>query len=250
MHSFFIKSVRNFIFIAFFFSCHSPKKQPLTIATASNMKVTMKALQTAFEEHTGIQTQLVVASSGKLTAQIKSGAPYDLFVSADIKFPTDLYNEGFATIRPYIYAYGTLILWTCKKNIHPSLELLTSTSIKHIAISNAKTAPYGVATEEVLEFYSLKPRITATFITGESVSQTNQFIQTKNVDIGFTCTSVLHTPHLINKGSWITIPKESYTPIAQGIIPLNTKKSSMKFFDFMQSTKAKNILKKYGYHII
>lgn len=245
----FIKILKSFIFIAFCCSCHSPNNKTLTIATASNMKVAMLSLQSAFEEKTGIKTQLVVASSGKLTAQIKAGAPYDIFVSADMKFPLTLYNEGLTINKPFIYAYGTLILWTCKENIDPSLELLTSPKIKHIALANPKTAPYGLAAEEVLKFYSLKPRITATFVTGESISQTNQFIQTKNVDIGFTCKSVLYTPQLTNKGSWIEIPRNAYSPISQGIVQLNNAKHSDKFYDFLLSTTAKRILKKHGYLI-
>lgn len=244
-----LKFIIRFILIVLCCSCSKSSQEPLTIATASNMKVAMVAIQKAFEEKTGIRTQLVVASSGKLTAQIEAGAPFDIFVSADMKYPTTLFNKGFTKNKPHIYAFGTLILWTYKDNIEPSLEILTSKSIKYIALANPKTAPYGRAAEEVIEFYSLKKDISAGLVFGESISQTNQFIQTKNVGIGFTSKSIIYSPHLKNKGKWIEIPREAYNPIVQGVIQLNTNKNSSEFYDFLCSQTAKTILKDHGYLI-
>ena len=103
-------------------SCTSKKKEYISIATAANMQFAMKEITKSFTEKTGINCEIMVSSSGKLTAQIKEGAPYDIFVSADMKFPNELYNSGFTATKPEIYAHGKLVMWTLFDSIKPSFE--------------------------------------------------------------------------------------------------------------------------------
>lgn len=224
---------------------------PITIAVAANMQFAMKTLTRNFTEETGIQCNLVISSSGKLTAQIKAGAPYDLFVSADMKYPETLFKSGFALEKPKIYAYGKLVLWTMDKSIKPSLSVLNSGKIKHIACANPKTAPYGVATIQILKHNNLYNSLEHKLVYGESISQTNQFITSKSAQIGFTAKSVVLSPEMKGKGSWIEMNPSSYSPIAQGVIIVKQKNTeeagARKFYNFLFSTKAKNILKSYGY---
>jgi len=244
-----IKNMMVFMLVFLQFSCKDKNTNNLTIATASNMKTAMMALQAEYEKQTGTSIDLVVASSGKLTAQITSGAPFDIFVSADMKYPQTLYTNGFTISKPEIYAYGTLILWTCKAGLKADLSALTSRETKHIAIANPKTAPYGDATQKMLDYYKLTNKVHSKLIYGESISQTNQFIQTKNVDYGFTSKSVLFSPHLTNKGSWIPIDRASYPPIKQGVILLKNGKQKMAqhFYNFLRSKQGQLILEKHGY---
>src|SRR5690606_14994708 len=121
--------------------CSSDKGQKLTIATSANMQYAIPELVLAFTRETGVQCEVIVSSSGKLTAQIVAGAPYDVFISADMKHPEALFKKSLTTAKPEVYAEGKLILWTTNDEINPSIEILTNKQIKYIALANPKTAP-------------------------------------------------------------------------------------------------------------
>jgi molybdate transport system substrate-binding protein len=155
----------------------------LTVAAAANVQFVMAELVKDFESTTGIKTDIILGSSGKLTAQIKEGAPYDIFVSADMKYPEELYKSGFATGSPKVYANGLLVLWTIQTDSKPDadLKILTSNAIKKIAIANPATAPYGEASVEAMNYYKVYDQVKDKLIYGESISQTNQYIITKSL---------------------------------------------------------------------
>ena len=226
---------------------------PITIAVAANMQFAMKTLTHNFTKETGIRCNLVISSSGKLTAQIKQGAPYDLVGSADMKYPNVLYKDGLALQKPKIYAYGKLVLWSMDKSINPSLAILKSNEVKHIACANPKTAPYGVATIQVLKHNKIYIILKNKLVYGESISQTNQFITSKSAQIGFTAKSVVLSPEMKGKGRWNELNPSGYNAIAQGVVILKqdqTKEvSAKKFYNFLFSAEAKKILKDYGYSV-
>jgi len=236
-----------------FYSCKEETSEKITIATAANMQYAVKEIAVTFTKETGIECQTIIGSSGKLTAQIIEGAPFDVFISADTKYPDNLYSKGFTTTKPEIYGYGKLILWTLKDDIIPSIEILFTNKIQHIASANPKTAPYGIATEEVLTYYSIFKEVKPKLVFGESVAQTNQFITSKVAEIGFTAKSVVLTPVLKEKGSYIEIDQAAYTPIAQSAVILKNASenyiNSEKFFNFLYSKKGKEILEKHGYTV-
>lgn len=225
----------------------------ITIAVAANMQFAMQALTHAFAKEDSIECDLIISSSGKLTAQIKSGAPYDLFVSADMKYPSELYKEGMALEKPKIYAYGKLVLWTMYNSFKPSLTALKTSSIKHIACANPQTAPYGIAAIQALKHYGLYHLLKSKLVYGESISQTNQFIISESAKAGFTAKSVVLSPDLKGAGNWIEIDPKSYSPIAQGVIIIKQNKiieaNAKKFYDFLFSAQAKKILKNFGYTV-
>ncbi|UII74872.1 molybdate ABC transporter substrate-binding protein [Flagellimonas sp. HMM57] len=227
--------------------------EKITIATAANMRYAIEDLAKVFTKETGIQCDLVISSSGTLTAQIKEGAPYDVFISADTKYPNDLFNSGLTTNPPKTYAYGKLVLWTLKKHTVPSISILSDNSIEHIAIANPKIAPYGKAATSVLNYYKLLDKIEDKLVYGESISQTNQFILSGSAELGFTSISVVLAPELKEKGTWIELDNHLYEPIAQSVVLITHKKansnSAKKFYDFLFSKKAKEILKNFGYSV-
>lgn len=242
-----------YIGILFFllFGCSQKKENSLVIATAANMQFAMNELTAAFTLKTGINCQIIVSSSGKLTAQIKEGAPYDILVSADMKYPNQLYNDGFTISKPSIYAYGKLVLWTMHPEIHPSLDLLTKEKITHIAVANPKTAPYGIAAKEFLTKEGILSQVANKFVYGESVAQTNQFITTQAAEIGLTAMSVVYSPKMKGKGKWMAIDENSYTPISQGIVILKNNETKLRysenFYNFLLSEEGQHILKTFGY---
>lgn len=240
-------------FLLLFTSCEQKDKSKLTIATAANMQFAMHELTKEFTKKTGVVCEYITSSSGKLTAQIKEGAPYDVFVSADMKFPNELYKTGFTIKKPKIYAYGKLVIWTMNSQMNPDFESLTINHIHHIAMPNPKTAPYGIAAEEVLKKKNLYNKIQAKLVFGESVAQTNQFIVSYAAEIGFTAKSVVLSKNQKGKGNWKEVDESLYTPIAQGVVVLknrNTHKNeALQFQDFLFSEKGKEILNKFGYSV-
>lgn len=241
------------------FACQStPSSQrvnePLTIAVAANVQFAMEELEAAFEETTGIPVEIVFGSSGKLTAQITQAAPYDIFVSADIKYPESLYENGRAAHEPKIYAYGALVVWTMK-NLdvkQDSLHVLTEESLHKIAIANPTMAPYGEQAVRALQYYKLYEKVQAKLVFGESIAQTNQYILSGACDIGITAKSVVLSPELKTTGTWVEINPAAYEPIAQGVIITrygqeHHAEAAQQFYDFLFSEQADRIFAAYGY---
>ena len=251
-----IKTVKLWVFLTIFglfLGCGQKKNENIRIATAANMQFAMHELVKQFTAKTGIGCDVVVSSSGKLTSQIEAGAPYDIFVSADMKYPVELHKKGLVHEQPKVYAYGKLVLWSIDSTRIPSFELLQKPQIKHIALANPKTAPYGVAAIQVLEYYDLKKILSNKLVFGESISQTNQFISSKAVEIGFTAKSIVLSPSMRNKGNYMEIDEKAYDKIEQGIVRIKRGDSENKhaktFYDFVLSPEAQKILETFGYSV-
>ncbi len=232
-----------------FLSCSTEKSTSLRIAGASNMKFALEQIVDQFEANTGIETELITASSGKLTTQIKEGAPFDIFLSADLKFPQELYKLSLTTEVPKVYAKGSLVLWTTER-FTPTVEMLRHDSIKKIAISNPKTAPYGKAGIEFLKNNGLYEHVKNKLVFGESVTQTNQFVATKSVPIGITAASSLHYYTKKIESRTVKIPENLYQPILQGVVQINKEsEAATKFINYLFSEEGKEILNKFGYQV-
>jgi len=227
--------------------------ESLTVAVAANVKYAFEDLSAEFTRRTGIEVKPVISSSGKLTAQIKSGAPYDVFLSADMKYPGMLFKEGLAVSAPKIYAQGALVLWTTKDaDLSRGVAGMADGGVQKVAIANPKLAPYGRETIKALDHYQVRAAVEPKLVYGESISQVNQYIDTQSVDVGFTSKSVVLSPVLQGKGKWVEVPKESYDPIAQGVVILRHGQSengeaARKFYGFLFTPAAQGIFDKYGY---
>jgi len=242
-------SVLGFFLVS---GCNQSDPAKLNLAVAANVQFAIQELAEAFTSQTGIKSNIILSSSGKLTAQIMEGAPYDVFVSADMKYPNTLFEEGLTNKRPEVYAYGQIVLWSFRTEIDLSLSSFSDSDIKTIAIANPKHAPYGQAAIEFLQkkenFNQLKEKL----VYGESIAQVNQFVVSGAADIGITAKSIAQAPAFIDHGKWVNIPQDQYRPIAQGIVSLKQKnisrvKISEKFIEFLFSARALNILQRYGY---
>jgi molybdate transport system substrate-binding protein len=227
--------------------------QPLRVAVAANAQGLMKRLQADFKKRTGIETEAITGASGKLSAQILNGAPYDLFLSADTKFPDQLYTAGFGLRKPVIYALGSLIVCGNNKvNVTNWQNTLINNKIKKVAIANPKTAPYGKAAQEALSFYKLNTKIQSKLIWGESISQVNTYLRTGAVTIAFTTEAFLYENNQAN-WNWARIDSKSYNPISQAAILLRHAKQgklteAIRFFNYLSSAEAIKIISTSGYH--
>ncbi|TDB60011.1 molybdate ABC transporter substrate-binding protein [Arundinibacter roseus] len=234
--------------------CATPNEN-VVIATAANVQFVMQELQKTFEKDTGIKTELIVGSSGKLTAQIREGAPFDLFVSADTRYPQELFENGGTEGPPKIYAKGALVLWSRDSTVAPELSQLTTSAVRKIALANPRTAPYGEAAVQVLQKAGLYESVNSKLVYGESIAQTSQYVSTGAADMGFTALSMVLSPSLKNAGRWTLLDTTSYAPIEQAAVLLLHSESSPKrqpsqqFYDFLFSEKARAIFEKYGYTV-
>ncbi len=227
------------------------------IAIASNMSYAIEALKQSFNQQYP-QTKIIVSfgSSGKMTAQITHGAPYQIFMSADMKFPKHLYAVGLAITKPVIYAQGALALFSRKKqNFTKGIHVIENENIHTIVIANPKTAPYGNAAMEALQHSGLYEKITSKLVYGESIAHTVSYAL--NVaDIGFVANSSLFDPKMTRFQKdvhWTEVNATLYTPIDQGIVLLKNgsdNKEVRAFYEFILSKEAKNILKNFGYHTL
>ena len=243
-----IKSLLIILLIFCCFACNKSKQQGLTIATAANCEFAIKKIVLAFEEETNISCNVIIGSSGKLSAQIHQGAPYDVFISADMNYPNYLYEQQLAANPPEIYAHGQLVLWTISKYDHP-IEALQRGKFHKVALPNPKTAPYGKAAIEVLTALGSLDTLQPSLVYAESVSQANHFIGTESVDAAFTAYATIKHSNAPSYGQWTRIPITYHNTIEQGMIVLkgNNESQAEQFKSFILSTKGQMILKEFGY---
>jgi len=228
----------------------------IRIAVAANVSDAIEPIKKSFYEmYPDTQVEVILGSSGKLTAQIKNGAPFDIFMSADMKYPEALYSEKIAVTKPVIYAQGALAFLSLKERDYKAgMKLLESKEIRKIAIANPQTAPYGVAAVEAMKHANVYDAVKEKFVFGESISQTVAYATTA-ADIGIIAKSSLFNPqmsHYQENKHWSEVNETLYTPIDQGMVMLKKGENDPEvkaFYDFMLSKKAKEILKKYGYKV-
>ena len=225
----------------------------LRIAVASNFLLPLKELSRKFKESTGHKVVVISGSTGKLYAQIKQGAPFDILLAADSLRPELLEKEGIGVPGSrFTYAVGRLVLWSkdSKLPLKNDLQVLNHKNFRYLAIANPKTAPYGKAAEQVLRKKGFWEQIQNRLVRGENISQTFQFVMTGNADIGFIALSQLRK----NQGrgfSWI-IPQEWHDPIQQQCILLKrakTNKAAQQFLNFIKSNRIQKQIESYGYSL-
>lgn len=234
--------------ILFLFLTISLLANDITIAVASNVSYAIKPLIKEFNKiYPNTKVRYVLGSSGKLTTQIKYKAPFDIFLSANMKYPNSLYKNNLAVKKPKVYAQGSLALFSYKNRELKDLNIVNE--VNKVAIANPKTAPYGKAAYEALKKEKLFEKNKKKFVYAENISQTLQYTMTA-VDIGFIAKASLYSPKMKRfkeNINYIDVDTNLYSPIKQGIAVLNDKKETIDFYKFLFSKEAKNILNNYGY---
>lgn len=226
----------------------------ITVAVAANVSYAINELVAEFNKtNPDTKVQVTLGSSGKFTAQIESGAPFDVFMSADMKFPKSLFEKGLATTEPALYAQGSLAMLSSKQlDFSKGINLVTDPNIAKIAVANPKTAPYGTAAVEAMKNANVLDKVESKFVYAESISQAVTYATTA-ADVGFIAKSSLYDEKMSKYKeniNWISVDPSLYTAIDQGIVVLkNTKEeaSAKAFYDFILGEKAKEIFIKFGY---
>jgi|SRR5215469_7218284 len=231
---------------------------PIRIAAAADLAPVLPPILDEFRHTTGIEAQATYQASATLATQIQNGAPFDIFLSADLGYPQRLIAAGLAqglgegaSGTPITYAEGTLVLWE-RNDPHlppPSLDLLRNPLLERLAIANPERAPYGKAAIAALEklglYAALKPRI----VTAENISQAAEFAQSGNADAGLISLTSAMTPQLSSSGRYFVIPRDLYPPIEQGAVLVaksSQRVDAKKFLVFLMSAPVQQELRKYG----
>jgi molybdate transport system substrate-binding protein len=233
----------------------SAHAQTLRVAAAADLQYVLTDLSAQYEKQTGVKLAITYGSSGNFFAQIQNGAPFDLFLSADINYPKKLIAAGLAVSDSLqIYAAGRLVLWLPPDSpLDPGggLKILLDPRIQKIAIANPEHAPYGRAAVAALQNAGLYGQLKPKLVFGENISQAAQFVQSGSAQAGLIALSLALSPAMNNGKRW-DIPPDSYPPFEQAAVLLKSssnKQPAASFLGFLKSSQARDILERYGFRV-
>lgn len=231
-------------------TAHAGEK--ITIAAAADLKFALDEIVALFgKTHPADRVETIYGSSGKFQTQIRQGAPFDLYFSADIAYPRALKAEGFAGSEVQLYAVGRIVLWSSSRDAgRMTLADLADPAIQKIAIANPKHAPYGKRAEEALKAAGVWEKVEGKLVYGENVAQAAQFVQTGNAQAGIIALSLAFSPELAKQGSYALISDRLHQPLEQGFIV--TKRATdnslaQAFAHFMTDKEARAVMTRYGF---
>ncbi|GAA5522919.1 molybdate-binding protein ModA [Fodinibius salicampi] len=227
---------------------HSGK---LTVAVASSLKVPLEEVTAAFEDQYEIDVELISASSGVLATQILHGAPYDLFLSADLQYPQKVFEQGKTFFEPQIFTLGSLVFWSNTPLLGKSAEdILQKNQQQNIAIANPKFAPFGKAAKQWLKENELYQHVQERLVFGENVTQVNQFIFSDQVSAAFSSSSAIDMTQLREKGHWKVLPLK----IPHGAVIIQQEDNQDRqihraelFMDYLFGKRAQCVFQQFGY---
>ena len=237
--------------LALLLLCALPSTQAaeLRIAVATNFSRTAILLAEQFEQQTDHRVLLSFGSTGKHYAQIRHGAPFDIFLAADERRPALLEKEDIAVPGSrFTYAQGKLVLWSPDKNrVDTNGDVLASNNFRKLAIANPKLAPYGFAAREVLQARGLWEQLQPRLVRGENIGQTFQFVRTNNAQWGFVAAAQILSTDTKTTGSYWTPPQSFYTPIIQQAVLIKDTPAARDFIQFIKSAAAHSVIQASGY---
>lgn len=231
-------------------------KESLSIAAASDLIYCLEDLNAAFRQaNPGVSLRVATGSSGNFFAQIKHGAPFDVFLSADLDYPKALVRAGLADSSSLTrYAIGRLVLWTVRPEIEVKrgLAVLREAQVHKVAIANPEHAPYGRAAKAALEQAQLWREVQPKLVIGENIAQAAQFVQSGSVAAGIVALSLVLSPRLAKVGTYFEIPETSQLRLEQGAILTQRGASNpvaRKYIEFLRSAGARAIFNRYGFRL-
>lgn len=217
-------------------------QQPiLRIAAAADLEPLLPPILATFKQQTGIHADASYQSSATLATEIINGAPFDLFLAADVSFPIRVIDAGRAEeSQPLFYARGTLVLWTRNDSgLHDlSLDTLRSPAVHTIAIANPQHAPYGRAAQATLDHLGLLNSLRPKLVIAENIAQAAQYADSSNAQIGFISLTSALTPRLQHDGHFVPVPDDDYAPLLQGAVVMRNAANAAaarRFLDFLRS---------------
>lgn len=246
-------AARILIFVCLFAAAQTAQAgEKITIAAAADLKFALDEIVVLFgKAHPADRVETIYGSSGKFQAQIRLGAPFDLYFSADIAYPRALKAEGFAASEVQPYAVGRIVLWSPSRDAgRMTLADLADPAIRKIAIANPKHAPYGKRAEEALRAAGVWEKVEPKLVYGENIAQTAQFVQTGNAQAGIIALSLALSTELSKQGGYALIPDNLHQPLEQGFIITQRAAANplaQAFARFMMGHEARTVMTRYGF---
>jgi molybdate transport system substrate-binding protein len=234
-----------------------PPRPRLSVAAAADLKFAMDELVAAFgRSHPEIEVAVTYGSSGTFFSQISNGAPFDLYLSADVDYPKRLAEVGLAPKDGvFLYGVGRIVLWVPASSgidVERGLQVLASPDVRKIAIANPRHAPYGRAAEAALRAAGVYEAVKGKLVLGENVAQTAQFVQSGSADAGIIALALARAPALAKEGRHFEIPLETYPRIEQGGVILGRARepeAARALRDFIVGPDGRATLKRYGFFL-
>jgi molybdate transport system substrate-binding protein len=227
--------------------------EEVVVAVAANFTAPMQKIAADFEKDTGHKTSLVFGAVGKFYAQIKSGAPFQLLLSADEETPARLEKEGDTAGAPFTYAVGRLVLWSPKPGYADDKgEVLSRGQFTHLALPNPKLAPYGAAGVNVLKKLGVFEAVEPKLVQAENLSQAYQFAVSGNAELAFLALSQVYKDGKFAGGSTWVIPSELSPPLRQDAVILakgQGNPAAVALAGYLKSDKARAVIASFGYEI-
>jgi molybdate transport system substrate-binding protein len=227
------------------------------IAAASDLQFALADIAEAFQAETGQRVELAFGSSGNFARQIRQGAPYQMYLSADERFVLDLHSDGFTRDEGALYALGRIVIFTphgspleADGNLDDLAAALVEGRVTRFAIANPEHAPYGMAAEQALRHRGLWDAITPTLVLGENVSQAAQFAATGNTQGGIIAYSLALSPRVAARGAFDLIPEAWHAPLRQRMALLdNAGPVAERFYGYLQAPPARDVLRRFGFEL-
>ncbi|MFJ2490210.1 molybdate ABC transporter substrate-binding protein [Pseudomonas iridis] len=236
------------------FAIGAAQADEVQVAVAANFTAPIQAIAADFEKDTGHKLIAAYGATGQFYTQIKNGAPFEVFLSADDTTPEKLEREG-DTVKGsrFTYAVGTLALWSAKDGYVDSKgEVLKKNEYQHLSIANPKTAPYGLAATQVLEKLKLTEATKTKIVEGQNITQAYQFVSTGNAELGFVALSQIYKEGKVTSGSAWIVPASLHDPIKQDAVILSKGKdnaAAKALVEYLKGPKAAAVIKSYGYQL-
>jgi molybdate transport system substrate-binding protein len=227
-------------------------RQTLRIAAAADLQPVLPPLLGKFESQTGIHAEASYQSSATLATQIINGAPFDVFLAADLSFPQRVIAAGLSEeTEPIAYARGTLVLWTRNDSRFQSISMdsLKDPALKSVAIANPEHAPYGRAAQAALMHLGLYDSLKPKLVIAENIAQAAQFVESGNAELGLISLTSALTPRLRSSGHYVSVPQDAYPPIVQGVVIVKRSsgtEAAHRFLDFLASAPVQQDLQAAG----
>ncbi|WP_417312626.1 molybdate ABC transporter substrate-binding protein [Ectopseudomonas khazarica] len=222
------------------------------VAVAANFTAPMQAIAPGFEKATGHKLVAAFGATGQFYAQIRNGAPFEVFLAADDSTPGKLESEGLTVEGSrFTYAIGGLVLWSAAADyLDGSAAALKAGQFKHLSIANPKAAPYGLAATQVLDKLGLSETLRGKLVEGQNITQAHQFVSSGNAELGFVALSQVYKDGKISSGSAWIVPGDMYEPIKQDAVILKpgaNNPAASALVDYLKGPEAARIIESFGY---
>jgi molybdate transport system substrate-binding protein len=230
--------------------------QEITVAVAADLQFAMQDIAIRFHKETGNSVRLIYGSSGNFFQQLQNGAPFDMFFSANLDYPSKLQADGLVEPDSYYqYAIGKIVIWVrndSKLDVSSGLRSLLDPSIQKIAIANPQHAPYGQAAVAAMKKEKIYEKVSGKFVLGENISQTASFVVSGSAEAGIIALSLALSPNMKDKGRYAEIPTADYPPIEQACVILKSSKQkdvAKAFLNFVKTPAVSELFRNYGFAV-